>query len=295
MLLQEKMRVTSFSSSEQLIVDFMLEKQDAIKEYSTTMIAEETYTSASMLVRIAKKLGFHGYQELKEAFLQEVMYLRTNFQNINANLPFLATDTQLDIAGKLRKLKQESLFDTLQLLDPAKLQKAIKILENSETIHVFAISNMTFQAEEFVFKMRHIGKSAQTYSISNMLYQEALMAAEHDCAICISYSGETGELLETMNILKGKQLPIIAITSIGQNSLTKLADVQLSLTTREKAYSKIAGFSSLESISFLLDIIYSCYFATNYQKHYTYKTKVAQASEQRHIDNHIVREDVITE
>lgn len=45
MLLQDKMRHTKFSTSEQIVVDFMLEQQEHLKDYSTTMIAQETYTS----------------------------------------------------------------------------------------------------------------------------------------------------------------------------------------------------------------------------------------------------------
>ena len=69
MLLQDKMRHTKFSTSEQIVVDFMLDQQEHLKDYSTTMIAQETYTSPSILVRISKKLGFSGYSEFKKCFL----------------------------------------------------------------------------------------------------------------------------------------------------------------------------------------------------------------------------------
>ena len=72
MLLQEKMKNTKFSPSEEIVIDFILTKQERIKDYSTTMIAGETYTSPSLLVRISKKLGFSGYNNFKNAFLEEV-------------------------------------------------------------------------------------------------------------------------------------------------------------------------------------------------------------------------------
>ena len=60
------MRHTKFSTSEQIVVDFMLDQQEHLKDYSTTMIAQETYTSPSILVRISKKLGFSGYSEFEK-------------------------------------------------------------------------------------------------------------------------------------------------------------------------------------------------------------------------------------
>ena len=99
------------------------------------------------------------------------------------------------------------------------------------------------------------------------------MSDSQTCAICISYSGVSNELIETAKLLKNNDVPIIAITSIGENDLSKISNVKLSLTTREKSYTKIAGFSTIESISLVLDILYSCYFASNFDNHFAYKTK----------------------
>lgn len=289
MLLQEKMKETKFSPSEKIVVEFILEKQEQIQSYSTIMIAGETYTSPSILIRIAKKLGFKGFNDFKDAFLKEVLYLQTNFQNLDANIPFTSQDNIMNITHKIAQLKIESLHDSLSLIHHDHLQKAVRIMQKSRTVKVFTISNLTFLAEEFVHKMRHIGKSAETYPISNSLYQEALMMKKDECAICISYSGQSSEIIQTGQLLHQNHIPIITLTSIGENHLTQLSDVVLNISTRERSYSKIAGFSSLESISFLLDILYSCYFASDYQKHFQYKLKIAKATEHRTIDNHILK------
>lgn len=118
MLLQEKIQTISFSSNEQLVLDFISSKQDQIEFYSTTKIAEETYTSPSVLVRIANKLGFNRWTEFKRAYLEEIRYLRSNFQDLDANKPFVKDDFFQDIAGKLAQLKKESLTDSLSLINP---------------------------------------------------------------------------------------------------------------------------------------------------------------------------------
>ena len=291
MLLIEKIENTKFSPSEQIVIAFILGKEEFIEEYSTTMIAEETYTSPSILVRIAKKLGFSGFNEFKKAFLKEVHYLRNNRSNLDANTPFTSMDSIMTIANNITQLKHESLEDTLLLIHHDTLQKSIRMLQKAETIKVFTISNLTFLAEEFVFKLRHIGLKAETYSISNTMYQEAMMTTSHDCAVCISYSGESPELIKTANILKRNNVPIMAISSIGENNLTRLSNIHLPVTTREKSYSKIAAFSSLESISLILDILYSCLFKTDFQKHYNSKVILSQKTEFRTIDNAIIQDE----
>ena len=290
-LLQEKMKTLKFSPNERIVLDFILEKQELIDDYSTTMIAEETYTSPSILVRISKKLGFNGWNELKKAFLKEVDYLKTNFTDLDANTPFTEQDSMKNIASKITQIHIESAKDTLSLIHHDSLKKAVRLLSNSSEVKVFTISNLTFLGQEFVYKLRHIGKKADTNPTESMRYQEAVMTSANDCAVCISYSGESASILETANYLKMNKVPIIAITSIGENSLSRLADVTLHITTREKSYTKIAGFASLESISLILDILYSCLFSVAYDKNYDFKVKLAQRTETRQINNQIIKED----
>ncbi|GEO65393.1 MurR/RpiR family transcriptional regulator [Companilactobacillus nantensis] len=291
MLLQEKIDSTNFSANEQIVVDFIEHKQETINDYSTTKIAKETYTSPSVLVRIAKKLGFNGWTELKNAYVEELTYLHKHFKNIDANIPFSGADSVTSIANKLGQLKNESILDTLSLIDSESLSYAIELLDHSNNTGIFGLSNIIFQAEEFSFKMRHIGSKVQTFPIQNTMFQEAAMMNLNDCAIFISYSGESDPLFTVINILKHNHVPIIAITSIGDNKLSKLADITLRISTRERSYTKIAGFASQESISLILDILYSGYFAQHFDDNYNYKISLSQQTEFRDIDNHIIRDN----
>ena len=249
MLIEERIDDINWTANEKIVIEFIRNKQENIRQYTTTKIAKETYTSPSILVSIANKLGYDGYLAFKDAYLEEMTYLKSRFKNIDANKPFKANDDIMTIANKITKLKTESLEDTLSLINHDDLRKAINLIEKCEVIKIFAISNLCFLAEEACFKFRHIGKKCETYSYSNMMYQEAIMSDSQTCAICISYSGDSNELIETAKLLKNNDVPIIAITSIGENDLSKISNVKLSLTTREKSYTKIAGFSTIESIS----------------------------------------------
>lgn len=291
MLLREQMKNLHFSNSESVIIDYILEKNELIKNYSIKMVADETYTSPSTMIRISKKLGFSGWNEFKDAFVEEAEYLKRHFKNIDANIPFTNQDTIMNIANKIANLHLESVNDTLSLIHHDNLQKAVQILRRSHNIHVFAIANLNYAGEEFVFKLNRIHKKAQIDPIQDNMFQNALMATGDECAICLSYSGETPTLLKTVHFLKRKQVPIIAITSLGNNSLSKMADVTLNVTTREKSFSKIGSFTSLASINIVLDILYSCLFSLNYQANLDYKFKIAQEIEtNRIIDNEIISE-----
>ena len=144
------------------------------------------------------------------------------------------------------------------------------------------MSNLNFAGEEFVFKLNRIHKKAYIHPIQDNLFHDAAMSSPDECAICISYSGESSNIVKTARILKENNCPIIAITSIGNNSLSDLAAVTLRVTTREKSFSKIAGFSSLESISIV---------SLNYHDNLTYKLDIAKKIENAPIiNNEIIAE-----
>lgn len=69
------------------------------------------------------------------------------------------------------------------------------------------------------------------------------------------------------------------MSSLGDNRLKKYADVVLHISTREKLYSKIGGFSNEYSIKLILDILYSQYFALDYETHLKKRIDISQKAE----------------
>ena len=292
MLLQERMKAYHFSPSERIVIDYILDKQELIRDYSTKMIADETYTSPSLLIRISKKLDYSGWSELKRAFLNEVQYLNNHFKTIDPNYPFTDNDNITTIAAKIGQLQIESIEDTLSLIHHDALQKAIQIMRESDEIRLFSINNLNYIGEEFVYKLNRINMRASIFPNSDNMLQHAAMTTSNQCAVCISYSGETPNLLKTVALAKDNGVPIIAITSIGNNSLSRLSDVVLHVSTREKTYSKISAFSSLQSMHTILDILFSCLFSLNYNENLEYKLAIASKVENnRIIDNSILEEE----
>lgn len=292
MLLRDQMKEYPFSNTERIIVDFILEKNENIRNYSTNKIAKETYTSPSLLVRIANKLGFNGWSEFKEAYLKEVDYLNNHFVNLNANIPFQANDTIMSISRKISKLHSESIDDTLSLIEHDSLQKAVSLVNRASKIQLFAVSNMNFLAMNFAFKLQRIGIDARCDAVSENMFQNAHMMQQNECAILLSYSGQTVAMLKVANILKSKKIPFLSITSIGNNDLSKLSDVVLHVSTREKSYSKIGPFSSEASFCLILDCLYSCLFSLKYNQNWEYKVNTARAIETgRVISNPIIDEE----
>ena len=109
--------------------------------------------------------------------------------------------------------------------------------------------------------------------------------------ILISYSGETNYIIDVAEILKNMQTPIIAITSIADNNLSKLADVTLRISSREMLLTKIGDFATTASIKYILDTLYAGIFSFDYQKNLDYKIQIAKLVDDRHSGYEFIDED----
>ena len=265
MLLHEKIENIIFSPSEQLVIDYLLGESAELENLTTQGIANATFTSKSLTVKIAKKLGYSGWNDLKNALILERDYLANHATDIDVNYPFTATDHILTIAKNIAQVKQDAIKDTLSLNNGKSLNAAISLMNKAEHCHVFAIGNNILLAKEFEYNMRRIRQATTVYDYHGDIFFGATLASEKDCALVISYSGETEPLRRVMKLLKRNHVPVILMTNIGESTLSKQADVILRLSTRERLYSKIATFANDSAISYLLDVLYSGIFAQNYQ------------------------------
>ncbi|MGM0241055.1 MurR/RpiR family transcriptional regulator [Enterococcus sp. AZ103] len=261
------------NDARRVIGEFILENRDHLQEYSMDEIAKRTFTSKPTLVRFAKYFDYSGWKEFLYAFTHEVAYHDdTAYHDVDPNFPFVANDDSLEIVGNLVNLKMQSIKDTVSLLAMEDLNRAAEMLQNAENIVIYGTSPNLYYGELFkrnlltVHKKAFMAKSGETGIISHTL-------DEHDLAIFISYSGNNPDEnpISNVKILKQNGVPIISITSGGQNYLRDYSDLVLNISSKEKLYSKIANFATQESILLILDALFAKLFALDYEANKTKK------------------------
>ena len=282
MLIEQKVESVKLSEAQQSVIDYILKERENIKDQTIKEIAKMTYTSTGTIIRLAKKLGYHGFEDFKEDFLKEVHYIDTHFQNIDPNYPFTSSDNMQKISSKVTALAQETLSDTLSLIEHDSLQKAIRLLRNAKHIHLAAISYSLLLGQMFQLDMMRIGVPVHICSIQGEELFVPAIIGKDDCMIFISYSGETHELIQIAQTLKEKKTPIIVLTSIGDNHLSHYADYILNIGSREKIFTKIAPFASQASMEYLLNVIFACIFQKDYKQNIQNKISYDKKNDSRH-------------
>lgn len=266
MLIQQLLETSDlFSSNEKEVAQYLLSHKEDIKSLSITDISKETFTSPSTTVRLAQKLGYNGWKELKEAFYDEIRYLESHFTEIDPNIPFSQKNTMQDISGIIASLLKDSIDDTHDLLEHDALQKTVLALNQADNIYIFAITNTASITYDFQYKMKYLYKKVHIVDNPELFAFTIPTIKKNDCCLMISYSGETFNIFHLDVLLKNRPFKAISITSIGDNSLLHMTDYHLYISTREKLSSKIGHYVSNESIHYILDVLYSCLFSLNYK------------------------------
>ena len=270
-----KIEKTHFSESEAIIMRYILRQGEKVADLTTKDIAEATYTSAPLCIRIAKKLGYDGWNDFKKAFVKELEYMYTT-RDVDASIPFVVSDDLSTISNNIFKLHEDTVNDTKQLLTHDDLSKAVSLLRKAKVIDIYTKNTYTYLAEGFMQKMFTIKKRVNVANLSGSPMMQAAMSDEDHVAIVVSYSGETPLPLNAAYMAKKNGTPIIAITSISQSTLSKIADVSLRMSSREMLNAKIGEFASSESISCIFDILYSAVFSFDYDQNLEYKLEIAE-------------------
>jgi DNA-binding MurR/RpiR family transcriptional regulator len=290
MLLIEQLKSTAFSNSEQLLVDYLIAHPEQLDTLTASALAKMTHTNPTSLVRVAKKLGFNGWRDLKQAYLKEWQYLNSHYNTIDANLPFDKSDNVLAIANKLATLEQNTIQDTVSLLQYPELKKAQNLLLQAKEILIFGSHTNAMIAQEFVTKMRRINRKVAVASTYHYQEYEAFYATPDVCAIIISYTGEHETMRKCTDLLKQNGVPIISLTSVGDNTIAQQSDCNLRISTREKLYSKIGNFTSNTSIIYLLNLLYATIFAADYDHNLDQIVAIGQAFDRRETSVDLMKE-----
>ena len=266
-------------NSRRSIGEFILKEKNDLHKYSLQEIAEKTYTSKAAVVRFAQAMGFSGWKEFVKAFTEEQAYQAQHYTDIDANFPFTKESRRKDIINQLCSLQVESLLDTADLLDDAPLDECAALLLGSRRVAMFGLNPNYALAELFKRKMLSIGHQVELPSQGDVgLLAHSL--DKYDCAVIISYSGNSPNgALSVLPTLKQRNVPIIGITSVGDNLLRQKADYTLSISSYERLYSKISTFSTENSILFILNVLFSICFAADYDANLERKIGTARELE----------------
>ncbi len=212
----------SLKSAEKKAADLLLDRPDFVSEASIIEAAGAAGCSEATLVRLARKLGYCGYPELKACLHPD------NRQNpIPMYAGVTAEDSCETVAEKVFEASIQALHDTLEAIDRNEYRKAVDAVADAGSI-VFCgagdAANVALSGfQKFVRTGAHVYASPdpdiQLITVSHL--------KKKDVVIAISHSGRTKSVVDVVKYAKAAGVTVICITNFPVSPLAKNSDIVL--------------------------------------------------------------------
>lgn len=264
--------MNSFTESEQTFIDFIFNHPYDVIQLNLQQLSKTSYVSISTIYRVMEKLEINGLNQLKLQ-ISESLKNNENLKNIDYNYPFQKTNTYYQILTQMLELYDQTLKNTINLIDLDVLLHTVQALKKANNIYIFPSIGNYFMAESFQQNMLEIGVKVDVIKEAYYQHWHVQLCDENDIVMLISYAGRTPQIMDIVHDLNKKNIPIILISSTIHTPIDQFAKYHLYFSSYEDSEEKIASFSSRISLQYLLDCIYACYFNRDYEKNLEYKIK----------------------
>jgi len=263
----------SLKPKERRVAQYILEHPEEIVVLSVQKLAECTGVSEATIVRLSRSLHFKGFQELKLRIASDLSQLSLpadSYQEIQTD------DSIEQLIKSVSNNNIVSIQDTLTVLSPQSVEKAISTLSSARKIGIFGIGASAVIAEDLKQKLSRINRWCE---IGAGFDAQATIAANllpGDVVFGISYTGQTEDMIRSLAVAKNNGASVITLTRFGTNPVSELADIQLFTSSLEKSIRSGAMASRIAQLN-VIDILYVGIAGRHYEESIQSLEKTRQA------------------
>lgn len=212
----------SLKSAEKKAADLLLDRPEFFSEATIAEAAEAAGCSEATLVRLARKLGYSGYPELKA-------HLYENKQHNPADLYAGITDKDSydSVTQKVFQASIQALKDTLNVIDKSEYQKAVEAIANAGRIVLCGVGDAANVALSGFQKLIRTGANVHASADPDIQLITVSHLSKGDVIIAISHSGKTKSIVDVVKYSKVTGAVVISITNYPISPLAKNSDIVL--------------------------------------------------------------------
>lgn len=215
----------SLAPAEQRVGELVLHDPKAFAHLPVRELAERAHVSKPTVVRFCRSMGYDGLADFKLKLAGHA----------NEGVPFIhrSVDPDDKTADVLVKVIDNSVAAFLQYRNaasPAQLERAshaiLQTWKQGQRLEFYGAGNSGIVAQDGQHKFFRLGITSLSSSDGHIQVLSATMLRSGDCAVIVSNSGRTRDLLDAAEIAKANGATVIAITA-SHSPLASLSDIHL--------------------------------------------------------------------
>ncbi|HPG81070.1 MAG TPA: MurR/RpiR family transcriptional regulator [Piscinibacter sp.] len=214
MLDRIKASIPALPPAEQRVAKLLLTDPRAFATLPVVELAERSHVSKPTVVRFCRSVGYDGLADFK----------RKLAGSVNEGVPFVhrAVDEDDKTSDIVVKVIDNAVSALLKYRNDAAshaFERAIAALtetgKSGKRIEFYGVGNSGIVAQDAQHKFFRLGVNAAAVSDSHVQVMSATMLAPGDCAVIISNSGRSRDLVDVAEIARRKGATLIVVTASG--------------------------------------------------------------------------------
>ena len=221
----------SLAPAEQRVGRLVLADPHSFARLPVRELAEKANVSKPTVVRFCRSMGYDGLADFKLKLAG----------NVAEGVPYVhrsvdADDKTADVLVKVIDNSVAAFLQYRNAASPQAVEQAVQAIVDTwrkkKRLEIYGVGNSGVVAQDAQHKFLRLGISSHASSDTHLQVIGATMLAQGDCAILISNSGRTKDLLEVAQIAKNNGATIIAITS-SHTPLSQISHIHLAADNLE--------------------------------------------------------------
>lgn len=209
-------------SAERKAVDFLLRAPERVGGMTIVEFAHEAGCSEATVVRVAKRLGYEGYPELRRDFARVTEEVPDyHYESIaDGDAPFT-------VLSKVVQSTIGALQDSLEIIEGNEYERAVEAIVSADKMLFCGLGDAGVVATEAHYRFTRFGVAAYTAVDPDMQLMYASQLGEGDVIVAVSHSGRSRPILQAVEQARAAGATVIAITNYPMAALAKAADIVL--------------------------------------------------------------------
>jgi len=239
------------------VAQYIVENPQRVASFSIGELAELTASNKTAVGRVCQLSGYRGYRELRAALLENRGLLR-GAELLGFDVPSGANATSdiLEIAREVIKINLGVLQETLTLLDEDSLRTAADRILGAKHVFLIGFGSSAPVAQDTYQRFLRLQIPSSACSDAHVLASIAANINPTDVLFCVTYSGESRDVIEALESAKERRATTVVLTSVPRSSAARLADIVMFSAVSRKPRAGETVASRVAQLA-LVDVVIS--------------------------------------
>jgi RpiR family carbohydrate utilization transcriptional regulator len=246
-----RLQSNRFTPAQEKIVQYLQEHAQEALTIPINELAARCQVGDATVIRFYRSLGYENYPMFRIALTKELSEseIRPIYEDV---------ENQDELPEVIRKVIDSSIQGISDLEKQISLPALEKIAENfrkASLIHVIGLGASGIVAQDATHKLMRLGFKINAHTDSHIMTIAASVAQPDELFFAICHSGETIDILRTLELAKKQGCYTCALTSSINSSITGIVSAYLLSCTQETKMRSDAMISRIVQLV-VVDILY---------------------------------------